>query len=106
MPLLVRICQFWRLHPLDPNIGFAHDQLEDLRQPSDPLDTTAPSRFEILDPPLIRKTFTYMYYSRNITNLAKFYFPLPRDQASRSQIWQIISEQEYRQRYKIRPSNF
>jgi hypothetical protein len=37
-----------------------------------------------------RKTFTY--YSRTITNLTKFDFPLPRDQRSRSRIWQMISE--------------
>jgi hypothetical protein len=38
----------------------------------------------------IPKTFTY--YSRTITNLTKFDFPLPRDQTSRSRIWQMISE--------------
>jgi hypothetical protein len=38
----------------------------------------------------IPKTFTY--YFRTITNLTKFDLPLPRDQTSRSRIWQIISE--------------
>jgi hypothetical protein len=38
----------------------------------------------------ILKTFTY--YSRTITNLTKFDFPLPRDQTSRSRIWPMISE--------------
>jgi hypothetical protein len=37
----------------------------------------------------ISKTFTY--YSRTISNLTKFDFPLPRDQTSRSRIWQMIS---------------
>jgi hypothetical protein len=32
------------------------------------------------------------YYSRTITNLTKFDFPLPRDQTSKSRIWQMISE--------------
>jgi hypothetical protein len=38
----------------------------------------------------IPKTFTN--YSRTITNLTKFDFPLPRDQTSRSRISQMISE--------------
>jgi hypothetical protein len=40
--------------------------------------------------PKFPKTFTYN--SRSITNLTKFDFPLPRDQTSRSRIWQMISE--------------
>jgi hypothetical protein len=35
---------------------------------------------------------TFSYYFRSITNLTKFNFPLPRDQTSRSRIWQMISE--------------
>jgi hypothetical protein len=35
---------------------------------------------------------TFPYYFRTITNLTKFEFPLPRDQTSRSRIWQMISE--------------
>jgi pterin-4a-carbinolamine dehydratase len=38
----------------------------------------------------ISETFTYT--SHTITNLTKFDFPLPHDQMSRSQIWQMISE--------------
>jgi hypothetical protein len=36
------------------------------------------------------KTFAYNFCT--ITNLKKFHFPLPRDQTSRSWIWQMISE--------------
>jgi hypothetical protein len=32
---------------------------------------------------------TFTYYSGTITNLTKFDFPLPRDQTSRSPIWQM-----------------
>jgi hypothetical protein len=38
----------------------------------------------------IPKTFTY--YFCTISNLWKFDFPLPRDQTSRSRIWQMINE--------------
>jgi hypothetical protein len=38
----------------------------------------------------ILRTFTY--YTRTITNIIMFYFPLPCNQISRSRIWEMISE--------------